>query len=66
MGTPELTAADLLEWEKRQLVEQQRAPPVPRPTVDGEVRRMATQVKEVLPHVPLNAIYKDLSKFGGN
>ncbi|EFA08762.1 lipid droplet-regulating VLDL assembly factor AUP1 [Tribolium castaneum] len=60
--TPELTAADLLEWEKRQLVEQQRAPPVPRPSVDSEVRRMATQVKDVLPHVPLNAIYKDLNK----
>ncbi|XP_044270985.1 lipid droplet-regulating VLDL assembly factor AUP1-like [Tribolium madens] len=61
--TPEFTAADLLEWEKRQLVEQQRgAPPVPRPSVDSEVRRMATQVKEVLPHVPLNAIYKDLNK----
>jgi ancient ubiquitous protein 1 len=61
--TPEFSAADLLEWEKRQLTEQQRAPPVPRPAaVDGEIRRMATQVKEVLPHVPLNAIYKDLNK----
>jgi ancient ubiquitous protein 1 len=61
--TPEFSAADLLEWEKRQLTEQQTAPPVPRPAaVDGEIRRMATQVKEVLPHVPLNAIYKDLNK----
>lgn len=62
METPELSASDLLEFEKRHLVERQRPPPMPRPTIDIEMRRMATQVKEVLPHVPLNAIYKDLSK----
>ncbi|RZC32484.1 ancient ubiquitous protein 1-like, partial [Asbolus verrucosus] len=61
--TPDFSAADLLEWEKRQLAEQQRAPSAPRPaSIDNEVRRMALQVKEVLPHVPLNAIFRDLNK----
>jgi len=30
--------------------------------LNPELSRMATQVKEVLPHVPVTAIYNDLGK----
>lgn len=55
------TSHDVTEWEKRAVF----VPP-PRPQMrtrsvnSPELTRMGKQVKEVLPHVPLNAIYSDL------
>ncbi|KAL3276256.1 hypothetical protein HHI36_020971 [Cryptolaemus montrouzieri] len=59
----DLTARDLIEWEKRQLAEQKRIrseQTITNPSGVPALRRMALQVKEVLPHVPLDVIYKDL------
>lgn len=58
----------MIEWEKRELAEQQRPQLLTRTvnidsySYNSDVRRMANQVKEVLPHVPFDAIFKDLSK----
>ncbi|XP_066251167.1 lipid droplet-regulating VLDL assembly factor AUP1-like [Euwallacea similis] len=61
------SSSDVAEWCKRQILEEKRrtqaladarygASRLPNP----ELARMATQVKEVLPHVPVSAIYGDL------
>lgn len=61
-------ASDVIEWEKRYLLEQRRArmvhnsPSTPIQNNNPELHRMARQVKEVLPVVPYNVIYKDLSR----
>ncbi|XP_045462015.1 lipid droplet-regulating VLDL assembly factor AUP1-like [Harmonia axyridis] len=57
------TAKDLIELEKRLLAEQKRIQSeqtLTNPANIPVVRRMARQVKEVLPHVPYEAIYSDL------
>lgn len=59
------TNSDLLEWEKRFNAEQQSARAIQRPPVNQnntQVHRMAMQVREVLPDVPYDAVYKDLCK----
>ncbi|XP_072378485.1 lipid droplet-regulating VLDL assembly factor AUP1-like [Diabrotica undecimpunctata] len=57
------TSNDLAEWEKRTLADPPQRPQTrfasPR-TLNPELQRMGKQVKEVLPHVPLTAIYSDL------
>ncbi|XP_060535791.1 lipid droplet-regulating VLDL assembly factor AUP1-like [Cylas formicarius] len=65
IDTSNFTAADLTEWEKRYLAERQRQTQNRANDSYGrrpnpELLRMANQVKEVLPHVPLNVIYNDL------
>lgn len=63
--------SDLLEWEKRYNAEQQAvAVRVPqRPTSvsqnNPQVHRMAMQVREVLPDVPYDVVYKDLCEYNG-
>ncbi|XP_056633168.1 lipid droplet-regulating VLDL assembly factor AUP1-like [Diorhabda sublineata] len=58
--TTNYTSNDVTEWEKRANF----APPRPQTRTRSlntpELTRMGKQVKEVLPHVPLNAIYTDL------
>ncbi|CAG9861905.1 unnamed protein product [Phyllotreta striolata] len=60
--TTDFTSSDIAEWEKRTLAE----PPVRSQhrvttrSINPELQRMSKQVKEVLPHVPLNVIYSDL------
>lgn len=62
------SATDVAEWEKRYVLEQRRARMVHSPTSSSisltqnnpELHRMARQVKEVLPMVPYNVIFKDL------
>ncbi|CAH1115374.1 unnamed protein product [Psylliodes chrysocephalus] len=60
--TTDFTSNDIAEWEKRTLTEppprSQNRPPTR--SLNPELQRMSNQVKEVLPHVPLNVIYSDL------
>lgn len=59
------TNTDLLEWEKRFIVSQNSAGQV-RPAgtqVHPQIHHMAMQVKEVLPDVPYDVVYKDLRKY---
>lgn len=58
--TVNLTDHDLIEWEKRQCREQRRVQM--QQEISPAFRRMALQVKEVLPHVPIDAITKDLCR----
>ncbi|XP_044754309.1 lipid droplet-regulating VLDL assembly factor AUP1-like [Coccinella septempunctata] len=61
--TVSYTAKDLIELEKRLLIEQKRIRSEQALSNPGNIpviRRMARQVKEVLPHVPYDAIYSDL------
>ncbi|CAH0546455.1 unnamed protein product [Brassicogethes aeneus] len=60
--TPNFSASDLIEFEKKTLIEEQRAMEAQSraPSQRPELQRMSMQVKEVLPHVPLKAIYNDL------
>lgn len=63
----EYSAADLLEWEKRRAEEQQRQQVYEQinslaSNINPEIMRMARQVKEVLPMVPDDVVYKDLCK----
>lgn len=53
------------EWEKRYKAEQVRVRPVQTTavTVNPELHRMTMQVREVLPVVPYNVIYRDLCKY---
>ncbi|XP_075214709.1 lipid droplet-regulating VLDL assembly factor AUP1-like isoform X2 [Lycorma delicatula] len=60
------TAADKAEYEKRYLIEYNQPVLI---TSSGqtalpcaELQQMASQVKEVLPHVPVNAILQDLGR----
>ncbi|XP_050303142.1 lipid droplet-regulating VLDL assembly factor AUP1-like [Anthonomus grandis grandis] len=62
------SSSDLSEWRKRQIVEERRRQ-LDRANMqylnnrmaNPELARMAAQVKEVLPHVPVTAIYNDLA-----
>lgn len=54
------SSADVMEYEKRRLAEV-RASHSQTINRNFELQRMAQQVKEVLPHVPFNAIYNDLA-----
>ncbi|KAK9709596.1 hypothetical protein QE152_g26546 [Popillia japonica] len=59
------SAADLKEYVKRYIIEQQRNVSTQNTTtgtINPEVHRMSMQVREVLPLVPYDAIYKDLLK----
>lgn len=55
------------EWQKRYRLEQQQLRSVQavnsNNSVNPEIHRMTIQVREVLPHVPYNVIYKDLGTF---
>nr|XP_022905391.1 ancient ubiquitous protein 1-like [Onthophagus taurus] len=59
-------ANELKEFKKRHHIELQRANLVQRPfstpTVNPELHQMTLQVREVLPLVPYNVVYKDLAK----
>ncbi|KAL1491482.1 hypothetical protein ABEB36_012073 [Hypothenemus hampei] len=65
-ATP-FSSADVNEWLKRQIAEKQRRNQQRvhfqyasgRPA-NMELNRMASQVKEVFPHIPVSAIYNDL------
>ncbi|XP_028727198.1 lipid droplet-regulating VLDL assembly factor AUP1 isoform X1 [Peromyscus leucopus] len=66
-----LTPADKAEHMKRQRhprVRPQSAqssfPSPPSPSSDGQLTTLAQRVKEVLPHVPLNVIQRDLARTG--
>lgn len=53
-----------MEWEKKQIIERkQKALARPARPINIDLHRMSMQVKEVLPHVPMNAIYNDLCKY---
>ncbi|KRT82808.1 hypothetical protein AMK59_3061 [Oryctes borbonicus] len=59
------SAADLKEYVKRYRAEQQRNISTQNQTIgtiNPEIHRMSIQVREVLPLVPYDAIYKDLIK----
>lgn len=64
-----LSASDLLEWSKRYLAEERRRAQERTNQLSNsfssasnpELVRMAAQVKEVLPHVPVGTIYNDLN-----
>lgn len=62
----DITSSDLSEWSKRKILEERRRNQERLDTrsasrrLNPELSRMATQVKEVLPHVPVTAIYNDL------
>ncbi|GJQ70740.1 hypothetical protein Trydic_g673 [Trypoxylus dichotomus] len=59
------SAADLKEYVKRYRIEQQRNLSTQNQTtgtINPEIHRMSIQVREVLPLVPYDAIYKDLVK----
>ncbi|KAL1137768.1 hypothetical protein AAG570_009464 [Ranatra chinensis] len=59
------TASDKAEYEKRYIDELNRPVLVGSPVIqmrNPELLRMSTQVSEVLPHVPPDAILKDLSR----
>lgn len=55
----------MLEFEKRYAADQLRQVQQQRPAFQAhpEINRMALQVREVLPHVPYNVVYKDLCKY---
>lgn len=59
------TNTDLLEWEKRFFVSQATAAQTRNPgtQVHPQVHHMAMQVREVLPDVPYDVVYRDLRKF---
>ncbi|KAL6030637.1 hypothetical protein STEG23_016691 [Scotinomys teguina] len=66
-----LTAADKAEHMKRQRhprvrpqAAQSSSPSTPSPSSDGQLTALAQRVKEVLPHVPLNVIQRDLARTG--
>lgn len=66
-ATP-FSSSDVAEWSKRRLAEEKRRNQERANIQMGaarlanpELARMATQVKEVLPHVPVVAIYNDLA-----
>uniref|UniRef100_A0A1B6G5A6 Lipid droplet-regulating VLDL assembly factor AUP1 n=1 Tax=Cuerna arida TaxID=1464854 RepID=A0A1B6G5A6_9HEMI len=60
------TAKDKLEYKKRYLVELSRSSIThssqSAPRINYEIQRMASQVAEVLPYVPYDAIIRDLSR----
>lgn len=58
------TNTDLLEWEKRFFVSQHRVAQARTPgtQVHPQIHQMAMQVREVLPDVPYDVVYRDLSK----
>lgn len=62
------SVSDIIDWEKRYLLEKRRARMVhsslsnTAQSNNPELHRMARQVKEVLPTVPYNVIFKDLGK----
>lgn len=65
------TAKDMKEYQKRYVIEQQRIQNVPvrnaqMAVINAEIQRMGRQVKEVLPMVPLNVIYRDLGNCYNN
>lgn len=63
MELTDFTWNDIVEWEKKQIAEQkQRSRARPVRSLNPDLHRMSLQVKEVLPHVPLNSIYNDLCK----
>lgn len=59
------TNTDLLEWEKRYFVSQATVAQTRSPAtqVHPQVHHMAVQVREVLPDVPYDVVYRDLRKF---
>ncbi|XP_076689401.1 lipid droplet-regulating VLDL assembly factor AUP1 isoform X2 [Callospermophilus lateralis] len=66
-----LTPADKAEHMKRQRHPRQRPqsaqssfPPSPGPSPDVQLATLAQRVKEVLPHVPLGVIQRDLARTG--
>lgn len=64
MELSDYTNTDLLEWEKRFIISQ-NAGAQTRPAgtqVHPQIHHMAMQVKEVLPDVPYDVVYKDLRK----
>lgn len=64
------SSSDVTEWSKRRLDEERRRN---QEQTNGrlslsrfanpQVLRMVSQVKEVLPHVPIQAIYNDLGAY---
>ncbi|XP_051059135.1 lipid droplet-regulating VLDL assembly factor AUP1 isoform X2 [Phodopus roborovskii] len=65
-----LTPSDKAEHVKRQRHPRSRPqsaqsfPPPPNPSSDVQLATLAQRVKEVLPHVPLNVIQRDLARTG--
>lgn len=59
------TNIDLLEWEKRFLMSRSSGTQT-RPVgtqVHPQIHHMAMQVREVLPDVPYDAVYRDLREY---
>lgn len=66
MELSDYTNTDLLEWEKRFIASQNNSAVPARPAgtqVHPQIHHMAMQVKEVLPDVPYDVVYKDLRKY---
>lgn len=64
ISTTNFTVSDKAEFEKRLLSERNMVKqPSVRVNIDPTLIEMGSRVKEVLPDVPLNVIYKDLGKF---
>lgn len=55
------TYSDKAEYEKRYILEQNR-PIMSSHPLHAELQRMARQVRDVLPHVPLDVIMRDLNR----
>lgn len=59
------TNTDLLEWEKRFIVSRNSGTPARTATtqVHPQIHHMAMQVREVLPDVPYDVVYRDLREY---